>query len=41
MDYIVHGGHKESDTTERLSFSFTLIFNDISNFEECVMAGCL
>ena len=41
MDYIVHGGHKESDTAERLSFSFTLIFNDISNFEECVMAGCL
>ena len=22
MDYIVHGGHKKSDTTERLSVSF-------------------
>ena len=23
MDYIVHGGHKESDVTERLSLRFT------------------
>ena len=29
MDYIVHGGHKESDTTEQLSQSRWLINNNL------------